>query len=167
VLRSGGARDPAPLAAVAHARKERPHAATRRGLLPSRKPPSHFPEEVAMSLSRSARAALVPAAAALFCAAMGAAQEPPPRKSSYMPVVPKESFTAVMRRMTAEKAAVMERQKALLADRYDLGNRPAAGVTMFRGKAVQDGVRAKLPAGVTWDALAAMTPDQVRERGAF
>ena len=36
-----------------------------------------------------------------------------------------------------------------------------------RGKAVQGGVRAKLPAGVTWESLDGMTPEQVRERDAF
>jgi cytochrome c peroxidase len=34
-------------------------------------------------------------------------------------------------------------------------------------KPVQAGVRVKLPAGVTWDDLAPMTPDQIRERGLF
>src|SRR3989454_7127349 len=43
----------------------------------------------------------------------------------------------------------------------------AAGVSMSRGKAIQDGVRVKLPAGVTWDALAKLTPDEVRDKGAF
>ena len=32
---------------------------------------------------------------------------------------------------------------------------------------MQGGVRVKLPQGVTWDDLAAMTPDQIRERGLF
>ena len=39
-------------------------------------------------------------------------------------------------------------------ERYDLSDKPAEGVTMSRGKAVQGGVRAKLPTGVTWDELA-------------
>lgn len=95
------------------------------------------------------------------------AQEPPKRKSSFMPVVPQEDFASVMRRMSAAKAEVMARQKSLLADRYDLGNRPAGDATMFRGKAVQGGVRAKLPPGVTWDALSTMTPEQIRDRGAW
>src|SRR6187431_3368280 len=75
------------------------------------------------------------------------AQEPPPRKSSFMPVVPQEDFASVMKRMAAAKPEVMARQRALLAERYDLANRPAGDATMFRGKAVQGGVRAKLPAG--------------------
>jgi cytochrome c peroxidase len=95
------------------------------------------------------------------------AQEPPKRKSSFMPVVLQEDFASVMRRMSGAKSEVMARQKSLLSDRYDLSNRPAGDATMFRGKAVQGGVRAKLPAGVTWDALSAMTPDQIRDRAAW
>jgi cytochrome c peroxidase len=84
-----------------------------------------------------------------------------------MPVVPKEDFASVMRRMSAAKAGVLAQHNGLLAARYDLANRPAGDATMFKGKAVQGGVRARLPQGVTWDALAAMTPEQVRDRGAF
>jgi cytochrome c peroxidase len=61
----------------------------------------------------------------------------------------------------------MKRQMDLLNERYDLANRPAKGVTMFRGKPIQEGVRAKLPRGLTWDALAAMSPGDVRERNLF
>jgi len=92
------------------------------------------------------------------------AQAPPP--SSYAPVVPKESFEAVMAKMRAAKPDVEKRHQALLAERYDLSNRPAAGVTMFRGKPVQEGVRVKLR-GTTWDALTRMTPDEIRARDAF
>jgi cytochrome c peroxidase len=38
---------------------------------------------------------------------------------------------------------------------------------MSGGKAVQDGVRAKLPPGVTWATLASMTPAQIRDKGQF
>jgi cytochrome c peroxidase len=38
---------------------------------------------------------------------------------------------------------------------------------MSRGKAVQAGVRVKLPGGVTWEKLAEMTPDVIREKGLF
>jgi cytochrome c peroxidase len=38
---------------------------------------------------------------------------------------------------------------------------------MSRGKAVQEGVRVKLPAGETWDALAAMSPAEIRDKGVF
>jgi hypothetical protein len=36
----------------------------------------------------------------------------------------------------------------VLNERSDLSDRPAQGVTMDRGKALQEGVRVKLPAGV-------------------
>jgi hypothetical protein len=36
----------------------------------------------------------------------------------------------------------------LLAERYDLSNRPAKAAVMDRAKPVQEGVRVKLPSGV-------------------
>jgi cytochrome c peroxidase len=98
-------------------------------------------------------------AGALGVRAQGAA-------SSYLPVT-EEDFTTVLARMRAGKAAVMKRQMDLLGARYDLSDRPAAGVTMSRGKAVQDGVRVRLPAGATWDALGKMTPDEIRDKGLY
>jgi cytochrome c peroxidase len=66
----------------------------------------------------------------------------------------------------AQKADVMQRQRTLLEQRYDLSNRPQANVMMSGGrKPVQGGVRVKLPAGATWDELNAMSPDEIRERG--
>lgn len=89
------------------------------------------------------------------------------RKSSYSPVVIQEDFTSVMNRMSAAKPGVMKKQTALLEERYDLGNRPASGITMSRGKPVQGGVRVKLKSGMTWEKLAQMTPEDVREQGVF
>ncbi|OLD93677.1 MAG: cytochrome B6, partial [Candidatus Rokubacteria bacterium 13_1_20CM_4_68_9] len=51
--------------------------------------------------------------------------------------------------------------------RYDLADRPVVGTTMSRGKPVQGGVRVKLPTGVTWDALAKASADEIQQRGAF
>jgi cytochrome c peroxidase len=84
-----------------------------------------------------------------------------------MPVDIHESFATIMARMTAAKAGVEQRQADLLSTRYDLSNRPIKGATMSGGKAVQDGVRAKLPPGVTWATLASMTPAQIRDKGQF
>ena len=61
----------------------------------------------------------------------------------------------------------MDRQKALLEARYDLKNDPAPGVTMSRGKAVQQGVRAKLKQGTTWERLGAMMPAAIRDADLF
>jgi cytochrome c peroxidase len=38
---------------------------------------------------------------------------------------------------------------------------------MTRGKPVQQGVRARLPDGLSWQALAGLTPEQIREHGLF
>ncbi len=89
------------------------------------------------------------------------------KKSSYSPVVIKEEFASTMARLKGEKPAAMRRQKDLLETRYDLSNRPAQGVTMSGGKPVQQGVRAKLPKGASWDGLAQMTPEEIREKGHF
>ncbi|MET0341400.1 MAG: cytochrome B6 [Polyangiales bacterium] len=76
-------------------------------------------------------------------------------------------FDKLVATKTREKAEAMTRQRALLDVRYDLADKPSS-VKMTRGKPVQSGVRAKLPEGVeSWEALAALTPEQVRTRNAF
>ncbi|MEK7732112.1 MAG: cytochrome B6, partial [Planctomycetota bacterium] len=85
----------------------------------------------------------------------------------YAPVVVTEEFEAIMARMTAAKGEVMKRHKELLAVRYDLSKIPAKGVTMSRGKAIQQGVRANLPPDMSWEKLAAMTPEEIRDKGLF
>jgi cytochrome c peroxidase len=88
-------------------------------------------------------------------------------KNSYMPVVDTENFATIHDRMVAAKAGVMKRQMDLLEERYDLSDRPAKGVVMDRTKPVQEGVRVKLPPGVTWNKLAGETAEQIREMGIF
>jgi cytochrome c peroxidase len=85
---------------------------------------------------------------------------------SYAPVVMHEEFDAVRTRMETAKPKIEGEQNALLKERYDLSDKPAKGVTMSRGKPIQEGIRIKLPAGVkSWQDLASMTPDQIREKG--
>ena len=86
--------------------------------------------------------------------------------TSYMPVVPNESFESVVKRLVADKPNVEQRHARLLEERYDLGDHPAKGVVMSRGKAVQGGVRVKLPQGTSWDKLAQMSPADIRKNGA-
>src|SRR5438132_4661631 len=96
-----------------------------------------------------------------------APQTPPPSGKTYFPVV-EQDFAKVRADDLAAKPTVMQRQRTLLAERYDLGNRPAQGVMMSGGtKAVQQGVRVKLPGGLTWEQLAAMSPDEIREKDLF
>lgn len=89
------------------------------------------------------------------------------RPSSYAPVDIHETFAVIMARMSAAKSEIVQRQAALLESRYDLSDRPAQGITMSKGKPVQQGVRVKLPAGITWDQLGKMTPEEIKERGLF
>jgi len=95
------------------------------------------------------------------------AQDPGKGATSYSPVDIKEDFASIMARMKAAKPEIMKRQMDLLNLRYDLRDRPAKGVTMSGGKAVQEGVRIKLSKGMTWEKLAAMSPDEIREKGLF
>ena len=89
------------------------------------------------------------------------------KQSSYAPVVITEDFDSVVQKMEAAKPRIMKRQMDLLNERYDLTDRPANGVTMSRGKAVQQGARAKMPSGMTWQKLAEMTPEQIRKKNLF
>jgi cytochrome c peroxidase len=88
-------------------------------------------------------------------------------KNSYQPTDDKESFATVHDRMVSAKSEIMKRHMDLLEQRYDLSDHPAGGVVMDRTKPVQQGVRAKLPPGVTWAELSSQTPDQIREKGIF
>jgi cytochrome c peroxidase len=83
------------------------------------------------------------------------------------PLVKTEPLAQVIQRTQNEKATFAKRQLDLLNARYDLANRPAAGAVMSRGKGVQGGVRVKLAAGMTWDKLATMTPDEIKNQGAW
>jgi cytochrome c peroxidase len=96
-----------------------------------------------------------------------AAAQPGTPPNSYMPVTVTEEFMQVMKRMEADKPTIMARQESLLKQRYDLSDRPAQGVTQFRGKPLQEGVRARLPAGMSWAKLNEMTPDEIRARDLF
>ncbi len=95
------------------------------------------------------------------------AQESQKNNSSYAPVVITGDFATTMASMKSEKPDVMKRQIDLLNHRYDLSNRPSKEVTMSRGKPIQEGVRVKLPKGVTWEKLAALTPEEIREKNLF
>jgi cytochrome c peroxidase len=85
--------------------------------------------------------------------------------TSYMPVATDQPFAARMAHDVAAKASIEREHQMMLEERYDLRDRPAQGVTMERGKPLQEGVRVKLRSGVTWEQLAAMSPDEIRERG--
>ncbi len=75
-----------------------------------------------------------------------------------------EDFTTTAKRLQRDKPAFAKRHQELLTERYDLSDRPATGVTMSRGKAVQAGVRVKLPQNATWEQLAEMSPEDIKSK---
>jgi len=95
------------------------------------------------------------------------AAEPIEIPSSYAPVAIGEPFGAMQERKQKEKPGLMRSQQEILTERYDLADRPAASVTMSRGKPVQQGARARLKPGLTWEQLAALTPADIRARDLF
>jgi cytochrome c peroxidase len=94
----------------------------------------------------------------------GAFAASPPVPNSYAPVVDRESFDSVRKRMEQARPDINSSFKALLAQRYDLADRAVPGVTSGTGKPVQGGVRVKLPQGTTWQSLAGMRPDEIKAR---
>lgn len=103
----------------------------------------------------------------LLAAALGLGPAAQAQTSSYAPVKLEEPFAQTRMRMEQAKPGIMRAHREFLAERYDLADQPADGVTMSRGKAVQQGARVRLKAGVTWARLAAMTPDDIRAQDLF
>jgi cytochrome c peroxidase len=75
-----------------------------------------------------------------------------------------EDFGTMVKRLQKDKPAFAKRQQDLLMERYDLADRPAQGVTMSKGKPVQEGVRVRLPKDITWEKLAAMSPEDIKSK---
>ncbi|HYX31743.1 MAG TPA: hypothetical protein VE954_01425 [Oligoflexus sp.] len=90
-----------------------------------------------------------------------------PGDTSYHPVALTESFADMRSRLIAGKGDAEKLQNDLLNQRYDMSQRSEAGVTMSRGKPVQTGVRARLAPNMTWDKLAQMKPEEIRQQNAF
>jgi cytochrome c peroxidase len=89
-------------------------------------------------------------------------------ETSYAPIVITEDFDTIRQRLVNMKSEVEQRQQRLLEERYELGDRPHPEVTMSRGKAVQTGVRVRLPQGVgSFQDLANMPASEIRERDLF
>ncbi|MCC6487542.1 MAG: cytochrome B6 [Candidatus Hydrogenedentes bacterium] len=103
--------------------------------------------------------------AAVFTAGSWTAAHSQEKATSYSSAKQTESVASVISRMKAEKPAIEQKHKTLLEERYDLSDKPLSGPTMSRGKAIQGAPRAKLPEGVTWSELGAMSPEKIREKG--
>lgn len=94
-----------------------------------------------------------------------------PVASSYDQISPvllgQETFASKRVQDKADKPAVMARQKALLEERYDLAVRVSDQVKMSRGKPIPIGPATRLPEGTTWEQLAKLSPEEIREKGLF
>jgi cytochrome c peroxidase len=73
----------------------------------------------------------------------------------------------IVKKETANRAAVMLAQRQLLEKRYNLQPRTDPMVKMSRGKPIPVGPTARLPQGMTWDQIAALRPDEIRQRNIF
>jgi cytochrome c peroxidase len=98
-------------------------------------------------------------------------REKGPLKTSYDQVSPvllgEQSFQAMMAKDKADKEGIMARQQKLLEERYDLSARVDPKVTMSRGKAIPVGPATRLPQDMTFEKLAELSPEEVRERDLF
>ena len=131
----------------------------------------HFPTKQRLWLAFALLAAVVICAAPPSPAQPAADKQPARGATSYDQVSPvllgQQSFADMMAKDKQDKPAVQARQQKLLEERYDLAPSPDKKVAMTRGKPIQVGPKARLPQGVTWESLAGMTPEQVREKGVF
>src|SRR5204862_6762691 len=98
-------------------------------------------------------------------------KDDPPAKTSYDQISPvllgQQSFDAMREKDKKDKPAVTARQKKLLEERYDLSVKVDEKVHMTRGKAIPVGPATRLPRGQTWDKLADLGSDEIREKGLF
>ncbi len=94
------------------------------------------------------------------------AEPPLADAESFMPVVVPD-FETTFQKDSEQKPKFDERQQSLLHERYILEDNPSDVWMSGKRKKVQQGVRVKLPEGVSWDKLASMSPDEIREQDLF
>ena len=80
---------------------------------------------------------------------------------------PMETFEDIMKADVAARPQVMETQRQLLERRYDLTPKLDPQARMSRGKPLYVGPTARLAQGLTWERLAEMRPDEIRQAGVF
>jgi cytochrome c peroxidase len=67
-----------------------------------------------------------------------------------------------------DRAEVMRRHEKYMNERYDLSGKTDPTVTMSGGrKRIPVGPTARLQAGVTWEMLATLSPDEIKKRNIF
>ena len=92
------------------------------------------------------------------------AADPLPADTTYR-ALPTQPLSIVKRQDETQKPQVMRRQEGLLSERYDLSDRALPGVMMSGGrKPVQAEVRVKPRGGTSWESLAQLSPEEIRNR---
>jgi cytochrome c peroxidase len=86
---------------------------------------------------------------------------------TFFPVVPAKPFEEVKAHDEQMQPKMQQRQKDLLERRYDLSDNPSDVWMSGHRKKVQQGVRAKLPDGMTWQKLADMDPAEIKKKDLF
>jgi cytochrome c peroxidase len=91
-----------------------------------------------------------------------------PGKTSYASVDDVVDFESFFQRCTQQKPKVMAERRAYMERRYAFNAEKRADAVMTRGKKIAAGPVARLPAGVkSWEALAALAPEEIRSRELF
>jgi cytochrome c peroxidase len=72
-----------------------------------------------------------------------------------------------MKALAAAKAGVMDAQRRLLESRYNLQPQLDPSAKMSRGKPLTVGPTAKLAQGMTWERLASLRAEEIRQRDLF
>ena len=80
---------------------------------------------------------------------------------------PMQTFEETMKADIADRPKVMRTQQELLNRRYDLTPRLDKEAKMTRGKPLAVGPTARLSAGLSWERLAAMSPEEIRSKNVF
>jgi cytochrome c peroxidase len=80
---------------------------------------------------------------------------------------PGMNFEEVFKALSEEKPKVTATQRRLLEGRYNLEPKLDAVAKMSRGKPLAVGPTARLPEGMDWEALAALSPEEVRQKDLF
>ncbi|CAN5883421.1 cytochrome b6 [soil metagenome] len=88
-------------------------------------------------------------------------------ENTYLPVVIEKDFETIRQEDSAERDKFMDRQRALMEARYDLGDNPSDILMSGERKSVQQGVRVKLPDSVTWAQLSELSPGEIKEKDLF
>jgi len=100
----------------------------------------------------------------MYCLAFVTAQQK--RESSYSPVI-EENIDSVIARDKQQKSSVMKLHLDMLNDRYDLSKHLTIDVIMSRGKPLPVGPTARLKNGMTWQKLAALSPQKIKQDSLF